>query len=75
LRALSIAKKKPLWGESEMGKVVIEFSDAEEMRIEAVLMDDDADGALLFLKEVLKPKLRAKGSRALDPGKSTGVMT
>jgi hypothetical protein len=58
-----------------MGKVVVEFSDAEEMRIEAILMDDDADGALLFLKEALKPKLRAKGSRGLDPGKSTGVMT
>jgi hypothetical protein len=58
-----------------MGKVVIEFSDEEEMRIEGILMDDDASEALLFIKEVLKPKLRAKGSRALDTDKSTGVMT
>jgi hypothetical protein len=58
-----------------MGKVIVEFSDEEEMRIEAILMDGDATEALLFMKEVLKPKLRAKGSRALDAGKSTGVMT
>ena len=58
-----------------MGKVVIEFSDEEEMRIEGLLMDDDAPEALLFIKEVLKHKLRAKGSRALDTDKSTGVMT
>jgi len=58
-----------------MGKVVIEFSDAEKMRIEAILMDGDADEALHFIKEVIKPKLRAKGSSALDSGKSTGVMT
>lgn len=58
-----------------MGKVVIEFSDAEKMRIEAILMDDDADEALRFFKEVIKPKIRAKGSAALDSSKSTGVMT
>jgi len=58
-----------------MGKVVIEFSDAEKMRIEAILMDDDADEALRFFKEVIKPKIRAKGSQALDAGKSTGIMT
>jgi hypothetical protein len=38
-------------------------------------MDGDADEALRFIKEVIKPKLRAKGSSALDSGKSTGVMT
>ncbi|MFZ0451447.1 MAG: hypothetical protein WAL98_19595 [Desulfatiglandaceae bacterium] len=58
-----------------MGKVVLEFSDAEKMRIEAILMDDDAEDALRFFKEILKPKLRAKGSSALDSGKSTGIMT
>ncbi len=57
-----------------MGKVVIEFSDTEKMRIEAILMDADADEALRFFKEVIKPKLRAKGSSALDSSKSTGVM-
>jgi len=58
-----------------MGKLVIEFSDVEKMRIEAILMDDDADEALRFFKEVIKPKIRAKGSQALDAGKSTGIMT
>ncbi len=58
-----------------MGKVVIELSDAEKMRVEAILMDDDADEALRFFKEVIRPKLRAKGSTALDSTKSTGVMT
>jgi len=58
-----------------MGKVVIELSDTEKMKIEAILMDNDADEALRFVKEVLRPKLRAKGSRTLDSGKSTGIMT
>ncbi|MBW1668262.1 MAG: hypothetical protein JRI79_08525 [Deltaproteobacteria bacterium] len=58
-----------------MAKLVLEFSDEEKMRIEAILMDDDAEEALRFLKEVVKPKMREKGSRALDVSKSTGVMT
>jgi hypothetical protein len=58
-----------------MGKVVIEFSDEESMRIEAILMDNDAEEALCFFKEIIKPKIRSKGSRELDMGKSTGVMT
>ena len=43
-----------------MGKIVIEFSDQEHMRIEAILMDNDAEEALRFFKEVIKPKI---GSR------------
>ncbi len=58
-----------------MGKVVIEFSDQETMRIEAILMDNDAEEALRFFKEVIKPKIRSKGSRDLDMAKSTGIMT
>jgi hypothetical protein len=58
-----------------MGKIVIEFSDQETMRIEAILMDNDAEEALRFFKEIIKPKIRAKGSRELDVGKSTGIMT
>jgi hypothetical protein len=67
-------RDRPGKEEKNMGKVVIEFSDAEKMRIEAILMDADADEALRFFKEVIKPKLRAKGSSALDSSKSTGVM-
>ena len=59
-----------------MAKVVLEFSDEDRMRIEAILMDNDAEEALLFVKEVIKPKVRAKGSIELDTtGKPTGVMT
>lgn len=58
-----------------MPKVVLEFSDEERMRIEAIFMDNDAEEALRFLKEVIKPKIRAKGSKELDTGKPTGVMT
>ena len=58
-----------------MAKIVLKFSDEDRMRIEAILMDNDAQEALLFLKEVIKPKIRAKGSKELDTGKPTGVMT
>ena len=58
-----------------MNSVILELSQQECMRIEAILMDDDAEEALLFVKEVIRPKIRAKGSTALDSHKSTGVMT
>jgi hypothetical protein len=58
-----------------MSLVVIELNDLEVMRLEAILMDADKEDAFLFLKEVLKPKLRAKGSSMLDSSKSTGIMT
>jgi len=58
-----------------MGKVVVEFSVEENMRIEAILMDNDAEEALRFLKQVIRPKIRARGSGDLDMEKSTGVMT
>jgi hypothetical protein len=58
-----------------MGNAVIELTDLELMRIEAILMDEDQNDAFLFLKEVIKPKLRARGSSALDSRKSTGIMT
>jgi hypothetical protein len=58
-----------------MSTTVIELNDQEVMRIEAILMDEDQTDALLFLKEVVKPKLRSKGSSSLDSSKSTGIMT
>jgi len=58
-----------------MSNVVLEFSHKETMRIEAILMDNDAEDALRFLKEVIKPKIRSKRSNELDMGKSTGIMT
>jgi hypothetical protein len=61
--------------EGEMAKIVIDFSDQDQMRVEAILMDNDPQEALAFLKEVIKPKIRAKGSKELDTGKSTGMAT
>jgi len=58
-----------------MSNIVLEFSHEETMRIEAILMDNDAEEALRFLKEVIKPKIRSKRSNELDMGKSTGIMT
>ena len=58
-----------------MGNTVIAFSEVELMAIESILMDDDKNEALTFIKEVIKPKLRAKGSVALDPSKTSGIMT
>jgi hypothetical protein len=58
-----------------MSKTVIELDDQEVIRIEAILMDEDRADALLYLKEVIKPKIRAKGSSNLDSSKSTGIMT
>ena len=58
-----------------MDAVVVKFSREEIMKIEAILMDGDAEEAFRFFKEVIKPKLRSKRSNELDMGKSTGVMT
>lgn len=55
--------------------VVIELEDVEVLRLEVLLMDEDKDEALLFLREAIKAKIRAKGSSALDRHKSTGIMT
>jgi hypothetical protein len=51
-------------------KFVLDFSDEDRMWIEAILMDD-AQEALRFLKEIIRPKI---SSRELDRGKPTGVM-
>jgi hypothetical protein len=58
-----------------MDAVILELSKQESMRVEAILMDDDAEESLTFIKEVIRPKLRAKGSTSLDAQKSTGIMT
>ena len=58
-----------------MSTTIIEFSEQDVMRVEAIVMDADAAEALRFIKEIIKPKLRAKTAAALDPTKSTGIMT
>ena len=58
-----------------MANTIIELSEKEAMRLEAILLDADQADALSFLKEVIKPKLRARQVAALDRSKSTGIMT
>ncbi|UCG64665.1 MAG: hypothetical protein JSW12_18940 [Deltaproteobacteria bacterium] len=58
-----------------MGKVVLEILHEEIMKMEAILMDDDAEEALRFFKEVLEPKIRARRLNELDMGKSMSIMT
>jgi hypothetical protein len=75
--AVSCLKQKAASEEEiqTMANLVLEFSHEEAMKIEAILMDSDAEEALRFLQEVVKPKIRSKRSKELDTGKSTGVMT
>jgi hypothetical protein len=56
-----------------MDKIVLEFSDQDRMRMEALLMDSDGEGALNFLREVIKAKITAKQSRNLLIGESHDV--
>jgi hypothetical protein len=58
-----------------MAKIVVELSEQEAMNVEAILLDADEEAALRFIREVLRPKLRAKGNGSLDRSKSTGIMT
>ncbi len=56
-----------------MERATLSFDGEELMRLEAIFMDKDTEEALRFLLEVIKPKLRAKGSSALDWKKGTGM--
>ena len=51
----------------------LSFTEEEVMRSEAIFMDKDKEEALQFLLDVIKPKIRAKGNRALDSKKGTGI--
>jgi len=51
----------------------LSFTEEEVMRLEAIFMDKDKEEALQFLLDVIKPKIRAKGNRALDSKKGTGI--
>jgi hypothetical protein len=49
-----------------MGITTISLKEEELMRLESIFLDKDKEEALRFLLEVIKPKLRAKGSQSLD---------
>ena len=51
----------------------LSFTEEELMRLEAIFMDKNKEEALQSLLEVIKPKIRAKGSRVLDSKKGTGI--
>ena len=56
-----------------MEMMILSFDEKELMRLEAIFMDKDKEEALRFLLDLMKPKLRAKGSRAPDLKKGTGI--
>lgn len=56
-----------------METTTISLTGEELMRLESIFMDKDKEEALKFLLEVIKPKIRAKGNRALDWKKGTGT--
>jgi hypothetical protein len=56
-----------------MEMTTLSFTAEELMRLESIFMDKDKEEALQFLLEVIKPKIRAKGSRSLDWNKGTGT--
>ncbi len=56
-----------------MEVMTLKFTEEELMRLESIFMDKDKEEALKFLLEVVKPKIRATGSRALDWKKGTGT--
>jgi hypothetical protein len=47
-----------------MELITLSLTEEEAMRLEAIFMDKDKEEVLRFLLEVIKPKIRAKGSRA-----------
>ena len=56
-----------------MELATLSFTEEEVMRLKGIFMDKDKEEALRFLLEVIKPKIRAKGSRTLDSKKGTGI--
>jgi hypothetical protein len=53
--------------------IAISLGEKDVMRMEAILMDGDEKDALDFIKQVIMPRVREKGSSALDPRKGTGI--
>jgi len=53
-------------------EMIITLTEEELIRLQSILMDRDRDGALRFLIEVIKPKLR-QGSRQLDLKQGMGI--
>ena len=50
-----------------MPEHVIQLTEQEVQRVEAILLDRDRDEALRFLKDVVKEKLRLISSHACGP--------
>jgi len=54
-------------------ELVFTLSAEEALRLEEIITDRDAEEALRFILEVLKPKLRAKGKGVIDRKKGMGL--
>lgn len=54
--------------------MTITLSSEEALRLEEIITDRDAEEALRFVLEVLKPKLQAKGKRTIDQKKGMGMV-
>ena len=56
-----------------MEMTTLSFSEEGLMSLEAIFMDKGKEETLRFLLEVIKPKLRSKGSKTLDLKKGIGI--
>ena len=55
-------------------EVTLNLTAEEALRLEEVITDRDAQEALKFVLEVLKPKLQAKEKRTIDQKKGMGMV-
>ncbi|GEM_PF-498455 len=60
-------------GEAEL-TLTLSAEEALRLELEEIITDRDAEEALKFILEVLKPKLQAKGKRAIDQKKGMGIV-
>jgi len=53
-------------GERDMGKLAITLDDEDLLALQEILVDEDPDAALAFLRQHLQPKIPTKGSMPCD---------
>jgi len=49
-----------------MSKVTVTFDEQDLLELHAVVIDDDPEGALAFLKRHVAPKIPTRGTAACD---------
>ena len=53
-----------------MHQVVVTLDEKDLLALQAVMLDEDAEGALAFLKERIVPKVPAKGTAPCDSSRN-----